>query len=67
MIKNSKQKWEVGQSVNVGFLRGLTVLAKVPTPGDYAPDAYILRNPSNLVMYKFVPHNGISRYYGEKA
>jgi hypothetical protein len=30
MIKNSKQKWEIGQTVNVGFMKGLEVVKKVP-------------------------------------
>jgi hypothetical protein len=58
VIKNSKQQWEVGQSVKVGFLT-LTVMEKVPTPGDYLPDAYILAR--NGVYYNFVPHNGLTR------
>jgi hypothetical protein len=60
MITKSKQQWEVGQTVKVGFLNNLTVIAKVPTPGDYAPDAYILRSPKGT-EYRFVPHNGIER------
>ena len=58
MIKNSKQNWEVGQAVKVGFMT-LKVLAKVATPGDYKPDAYALE--SNGKFYQFVPHNGLSR------
>jgi hypothetical protein len=58
MIKNSKQKWEIGQVVNVGFMRGLEVVEKVPTPGDYAPDAYILKKGD--AHYSFVPHNGLT-------
>ena len=60
MITNSSQNWEVGQTVKVGFLSNLTVIAKVPTPGDYAPDAYTLRSAKG-VEYRFVPHNGIER------
>jgi hypothetical protein len=60
MIQRSNQKWEVGQKVNVGFMRNLTVLEKVPTPGDYAPDAYILESDKG-VKYEFVPHKGISK------
>ncbi len=59
MIKNSKQQWEIGQQVNVGFLKGLTVLAKIMTPGDYAPDAYVLAK--GTAYYSFVPHNGLTR------
>ncbi len=65
MIKNSKQNWEIGQQVNVGFLKGLTVLAKIMTPGDYAPDAYVLaRGP---VFYSFVPHNGLAKLSQHEA
>lgn len=58
MIKNSKQHWEVGQQVKVGFM-SLQIVGKVPTPGDYMPDAYALQ--SNGRYYRFVPHNGLSR------
>ena len=60
MIKNSSQNWEVGEMVNVGFLKNLMVVKKEPTPGDYAPDAYILV-ARNGVNYRFVPHKGIER------
>jgi hypothetical protein len=59
MITKSKQAWEVGQTVKVGFVSGLEVMAKVATPGDYAPDAYILCR--NEQLYKFVPHNGLEK------
>ncbi|EHP41914.1 hypothetical protein OR16_17002 [Cupriavidus basilensis OR16] len=59
MRKQTKQSWEVGQQVKVGFLVGLTVIAKIPTPGDFAPDAYVLVRGEQF--YAFVPHNGISK------
>jgi hypothetical protein len=54
-----RQDWTIGQTVSVGFLRDLTVVEKVLTPGDYAPDAYVLRRGD--VYYRFVPHKGIER------
>lgn len=64
----SRQNWSTGQTVNVGFLKGLTVLEKIPTPGDQAPDAYVLMqagHDANSVLwerfYRFVPHKGIAR------
>ena len=60
MIKNSKQVWEVGEMVKVGFL-SLRVTAKEPTHGDYAPDAYLLTDKTGAKKYRFVPHKGISR------
>jgi hypothetical protein len=65
MITKSKQAWEVGQTVKVGFLSSLVVTAKVITPGDYAPDAYILRR--NEQLYKFVPHNGLEKISLDEA
>jgi hypothetical protein len=56
----ANQNWTIGSTVNVGFLKGLKVLAKIPTPGDYAPDAYALQ-ASNGNFYRFVPHNGLTR------
>jgi len=60
MITNSKQVWEVGEAVKVGFMK-LIVVAKVATPGDYLPDAYVLTNSAATAFYRFVPHNGLTR------
>lgn len=60
MITKSKQNWTTGQTVKVGFL-SLMVVQCIPTPGDYAPDAYILINQAQTQLYKFVPHNGVEK------
>lgn len=60
MITKTKQDWTAGATVKVGFLT-LTVVAAVPTPGDFAPDAYILTNKAGTQLYKFVPHNGVEK------
>ena len=60
MISNTTQDWSVGSSVKVGFM-SLIVKAAVATPGDYAPDAYILQNAAMTKTYRFVPHKGIER------
>jgi hypothetical protein len=60
MINRSKQLWEPGETVKVGFLR-LRVLAKVATPGNYLPDQYALTNHDGSRFYRFVPHNGCTR------
>lgn len=57
MIKNSKQDWSEGRTVKVGFMT-LVVVCAVATPGDYAPDAYLLRNINGTKLYSFVPHKG---------
>ena len=59
MITNSKQDWQVGQTVKVGFM-SLTVKEIELTPGDYMPDAYIFQSAKG-VDYRFVPHNGLTR------
>ncbi len=61
MVTNSKQRWEIGQTVSVGFVRNLVVKAAIPTPGDFAPDAYILTNAAGTQFYQFVPHNGLQK------
>ena len=61
MITKTKQNWQVGETVKVGFLTGLEVIKAIPTPGDYAPDAYVLRQPATDRFYRFVPHMGIER------
>lgn len=58
MIKKTKQDWQVGATVKVGFL-ALVVMASVATPGDYKPDAYVLANAAGDKFYVFVPHNGL--------
>jgi len=60
VITKSKQSWEVGSQVKVGFLT-LRVTAKEPTPGDYMPDAYHLSSLDGSKLYRFVPHNGLER------
>ena len=66
MIRNSSQTWEVGSAVKVGFLT-LTIKAKVATPGDYAPDAYILVNAPGTQLYRFVPHRGVEKITVDEA
>ena len=58
---SAKPSWQPGDVVNVGFVRGLEVVARVPTPGDCAPDAYALWQPATDRFYRFVPHNGLNR------
>lgn len=60
MITRSKQTWEVGKVVKVGFMT-LRVTDKEPTPGDYMPDAYRLESLDGSKRYRFVPHNGLER------
>lgn len=57
MINRSKQTWEVGHPVKVGFM-SLTVLEKIPTPGDGMPDQYRLQNAKGK-QYIFTPHYGL--------
>lgn len=59
MITRSKQNWEVGNAVKVGFLT-LTVVAKVATPCNYLPDQYALTNNKGT-FYCFIPHNGLTK------
>ena len=58
-IKNSNQNWEVGQRINVGFLKGLTVI-RVDAIKDYKPDIYTLQSDKGI-LYQFTPHWGIRR------
>lgn len=66
MITKSKQCWEVGAAVKVGFLT-LTVRAAIATPGDSLPDAYILTNAAGTKLYRFIPHNGLEAVTVEDA
>jgi hypothetical protein len=58
MIAHSNQNWAPGQTVKVGFL-SLMVVACIPTPGDFKPDAYLLA--SKTAFYEFVPHHGLTK------
>jgi hypothetical protein len=59
MITRSKQNWEIGSTVKVGFMT-LQVVAKVATPGNWLPDQYALTNGKGT-FYSFTPHNGLTR------
>lgn len=59
MITRSKQNWNVGEVVKVGFLK-LRVIA-VRTIKDYLPDIYDLESLDGSKHYEFIPHNGLSR------
>lgn len=58
--RKAKQVWAIGARVNVGFLRDLLIVAKIPTPGDYQPDQWELVADSGA-RYLFTPHLGIER------
>ena len=58
MTTRTKQDWTQGSTVKVGFLT-LEVVDRIPTPGDFRPDAYRLWNPANGKKYPFTPHHGI--------
>lgn len=57
----AKQHWAVGQVVNVGFVKGLVVKARLATPGDHRPDIWALWQPSTNRFYQFQPHLGLTR------
>lgn len=59
--RSAKQDWTIGQTVKIGFVAGLEILEKIATPGDYLPNLYVLRQPATGRIYKFVPHNGLTR------
>ena len=58
MITRSRQNWEIGQTVRVGFMQ-LRVVSIEPTPGDYRPDIYHLENLTGTKKYEFTPHFGL--------
>lgn len=60
MINRTNQSWTPGATVKVGFLT-LTVQRAIPTPGDSAPDAYLLTNAAGTQIYQFVPHKGLTK------
>lgn len=59
MITRSKQNWQEGQVVKVGFM-SLRVLG-VKAVKDYLPDIYTLESLDGTKKYEFIPHNGLTR------
>lgn len=53
-ILPKEPKWKVGDTVNVGWMRGLKVLGK-------KGNIWNLQKPTTGVRYDFVPHRGIYR------
>lgn len=58
MIVNTKQKWRIGDKVNIGFLKNLNIIDFLKIK-DCLPDIYILEK--NEKLYKFIPHNGLTQ------
>lgn len=59
MIQRTKQNWQIGQTVKVGFM-SLRVLG-VEAVKDYMPDIYTLESLDGTKKYEFIPHHGLSR------
>jgi hypothetical protein len=59
-IQHTAQKWEIGQMVKVGFM-ALQILELIPTPGDYKPDKYRMKDPRTDKQYFFTPHKGLEK------
>ena len=59
MITNTKQNWEVGKTVKVGFLT--LIVTGIRQVKDDLPDIYELVSPNRTKRYEFIPHNGLTR------
>ena len=59
MITNSKQNWQVGETVKVGFL--ILKVVAVNSYNNRLPDQYALTNGDKF--YRFIPHNGLTRCF----
>lgn len=55
----TKQKWEVGNMVKVGFMNLKVVGMRAEY--DFMPDIYELVDPKSGRKYEFIPHNGLTR------
>lgn len=58
----ARQSWAIGEIVKVGFVDGLEVVKRIPTPGDFAPDIYVLWQAGKNRFYSFQPHHGLTRH-----
>ena len=54
----AKQAWNEGEIVKAGFVTDLEVIKRIPTPGDYRPDFYVLWQAAKNRFYAFQPHKG---------
>ena len=52
------QSFDIGNVVKIGFVTGLEVIKRVPTPGDHRPDFYVLWQAEKNRFYAFQPHRG---------
>jgi len=59
MITKTKQKWDIGCIVKVGFLT-LKVIG-IEQVVDGLPDIYKLESLDGIRLYEFIPHNGLTR------
>jgi hypothetical protein len=57
--RRSKQSWQVGAVVKVGFLSLRVVGVKAVYDG--MPDIYTLASLDGLRAYEFIPHHGLTR------
>lgn len=58
----AKQDWTIGEVVTVGFVSGLEVIRRNPTPGDFRPDVWVLWQAATNRFYSFQPHFGLVRH-----
>lgn len=54
---NKNKNWNIGEKVNIGFMKGLEVIG-VRAEKDGLPDIYTLQSEKGK-QYEFIPHNGL--------
>lgn len=55
--------WKLGETVDVGFVKGLVVIKIIPHPPVRSSwPVFILRQWSTGRVYAFQPHNGMTRH-----
>ena len=57
VVKNSKQNWNIGSTVKIGFLE-LRIIG-VKSIVDGLPYIYELENLKGDKLYEFTPYNGL--------
>ena len=57
VVKNSKQNWNIGSTVKIGFLELRIICVKSIVDG--LPDNYELENLKGDKLYEFTPYNGL--------
>lgn len=59
MITRTKQNWQIGETVKIGFMTLRVIGCRAVN--DCLPDIYQLTSLDGKKFYEFIPHNSLTR------